>query len=140
MSQGVPPWVYFTWYSLCFLDLSEWFVSHVREVFDYYLLEYFFCPLLSLSSFWHPSNMDVGGFTLSQSSLRLSSFLFNLFSLFCSASVISTNLSSTSLIRSSASCILLLAASSEFLYFSCCILHLFLFKFYILYLFGQCFL
>ena len=51
--------------------------------------------------------------TLSQSSLRLSSFVFNLFSLFCSAPIISTNLSSASLIRSSASCILLLAASNE---------------------------
>ena len=70
-------------------------------------------------------------FTLSQSSLRLSSFVFNLFSLFCSESVISTHLSSTLLIHSSACCILLLAASSEFFYFSYCILHLFLLKFYI---------
>ena len=42
-------------------------------------------------------------------------FIFRLFSLFCSASVISTYLSSTSLIRSSAFCILLLAASNKFL-------------------------
>ena len=55
--------------------------------------------------------------TLSQSSLRLFSVLFNLFSLFCSASVISTSLSSASLIRSSASCILLLVASNEFFFF-----------------------
>ena len=44
----------------------------------------------------------------SQSSLRLASFLFNLFSLFCS-----TSLFSTLLIHSSASCILLLVASDE---------------------------
>ena len=114
--------------------------EYVREVFGYYLLEYFFCPPLSLFSFWHPCNTDVAHLTLSQTCLRLSSFVFNLFSLFCSASIISTNLSSTLLICSSAFCILLLAASSEFFYFSYCILQLFLFKFYILYLFGQCFL
>ena len=52
---------------------------------------------------------------LSQRSLRLSSILFILFSLFCSAVVISTVLSSRSLICSSASVILLLIASREFL-------------------------
>ena len=64
--------------------------------------------------------------TLSQSHLRLFSFLFNLFSLFCSSSVISTSLFSTLLICSSASCILLFVASNEFFYFRYCILHLFL--------------
>ena len=44
---------------------------------------------------------------LSQRSLRLSSILFILFSLFCSLAIISTVLSSSSLIRSSASVILL---------------------------------
>ena len=51
---------------------------------------------------------------LSQRSLKLSSFLFILFSLFRSAAVISTHLSSSSLIRSSASFILLLIPSSVF--------------------------
>ena len=51
---------------------------------------------------------------LSQSSLRLSSFVFYLLSLFCSAFIISINLYSTLFILFSASCILLLAASSEF--------------------------
>ena len=51
---------------------------------------------------------------LSQRSLRLSSILFILFSLFCSAVVISTILSSRSLIHSSASVILLLIPSREF--------------------------
>ena len=51
---------------------------------------------------------------LSQRSLRLSSFLFTLFSLFCSMAVISTILSSRSLICSSASVILLLIPSSVF--------------------------
>ena len=51
---------------------------------------------------------------LSQRSLRLSSILFILFSLFCSVAVISTILSSRSRICSSASVILLLIPSWEF--------------------------
>ena len=52
---------------------------------------------------------------LSQRSLRLSSVLFILFTLFCSSEVISTILSSNSLIRSSASDTLLLIPSRVFL-------------------------
>ena len=51
---------------------------------------------------------------LSQRSLRLSSILFILFSLFCSSAVISTILSSSLRIRFSASGILLLIPSSVF--------------------------
>ena len=51
---------------------------------------------------------------LSQRSLKLSSFLFTLYSVFCSAVVISTILSSSSLIHSSGSVILLLIPSSVF--------------------------
>ena len=42
--------------------LSEWFLSHVKEVFGYYV--YFFCCFLSLFSFWHPYNTDVGTFNI----------------------------------------------------------------------------
>ena len=52
---------------------------------------------------------------LSQRSLRLSSVLFILFTLFCSSEVISTILPSSSLIRYSASDILLLTPSRVFL-------------------------
>ena len=52
---------------------------------------------------------------LSQRSLRLSSFLFILFTLFCSSEVISSILSSRSLIHSSASNILVLVSSRVFL-------------------------
>ena len=38
---GVPPWVYAAWDSLCSLDLAGCFISHVNEVFSYYLLKYF---------------------------------------------------------------------------------------------------
>ena len=54
-------------------------------------------------------------FILSQRSLRLSSVLFIFFNLFCSSEVFSTILSSSSLIRSSASDILLLIPSRVFL-------------------------
>ena len=54
---------------------------------------------------------------LSQSSLRLSLFLFNLFSLFSSMSMLSTSLSSTSLICFPAPNILQLVPFSEFFLF-----------------------
>ena len=41
MSWGVSPWVYPVWDSLGFLDLSDYFLPHFREVFKYYLLKYF---------------------------------------------------------------------------------------------------
>ena len=102
------------WY-LCLLDLSEWFLPHVREVFGSYLFTYFLCPFLCFFSFWHPYNMDVGAFKVF-SEFSSTVFISSQFFLprFCSMSVISTCLSSTSLIPSCASCILLLLASSEF--------------------------
>ena len=44
-----PPWVYPSWDSLCFLDLVDYFLSHVQEVFSYYLFKYFLKSFLSLS-------------------------------------------------------------------------------------------
>jgi len=40
--------------------LSELFLSHVREVFGYYLFRYFLWPFLF--SFSHPYNVDVDVF------------------------------------------------------------------------------
>ena len=34
VSQCVPPWVYPAWDSLCFLGLVDYFLSHVREIFE----------------------------------------------------------------------------------------------------------
>ena len=64
VSHRVPPWVYPVWDSLHFLDLSDCFLSHVREVFSYYLFEYFLRPFLSLFSFWNPYNVNVGVFNV----------------------------------------------------------------------------
>ena len=90
--------------------------SMLGKFFGYYLFKYFFWPFLSLS----PSSGTsviwmLVCLILSQSSLRLSSFLFHLFSLFCSTSGISTSLSYSLLIHFPASCILLLVAFNEFL-------------------------
>ena len=38
----------FSWDSLCFLDLVDCFLSHVRETFSYYLFKYFLRSFLEL--------------------------------------------------------------------------------------------
>ena len=105
--------LYPVWDSLHFLDLGDYFLSHVREVFDYNLFKYFLSLFLS-SLFGTPIMRMLVHLMLSQRSLKLSSCLFFLFSLICSVAVISTILSSSSLIRSSASFMLLLIHSSVF--------------------------
>ena len=84
VSWFVPPWVYPSWDSLCFLDLVDYFLSRVQEFFSYYFFKYFLRSFLSSFSFLDPCNENVGTFKLSQRSLRLSSF-FILFSVFCSS-------------------------------------------------------
>ena len=120
MSWHVSPWIYPVWDSLCFLDLIDYFLSHVREVLQYNLFKYFLSLFLFLFLFWDPYNSNVGAFNVvpEVSETGLNSFHS---SLFFSAVVISTILSSRSLIRSSASVILLLIPSREFLIsFNCC--------------------
>ena len=83
MSWGVSPWVYPVWDSLGFLALGDYFLPHFREVFNYYLLKYFFMVFLSFSS-RTPMIQMLGHLTLSQRSLRLFSFLLILCSFFSS--------------------------------------------------------
>ena len=103
---------------------STWWLFHNREVFRYYIFQ-IFCQALSLYLLFRtPITGMLVHLILSQSSLKLSSFLFILFSFvffFCSTAVIATILSSSSLIHSSATLILLLSPSSVF--FSYCIFH-----------------
>ena len=82
MSWGVSPWVYPVWHSLGFLDLGDYFLPHFREIFNYYLLKYFLMVFLFVFFFWTPMIRMLGRLTLSQRSLRLSSFLLILFSFF----------------------------------------------------------
>ena len=102
--------------TLCFLDLVDYFLSHVMEVSSYYLFECFLRAFFSLSS---PSGTPITwmlvSLLLSQRPLRLSAFLFILFSIFCSVAVIYTQ----SFIYSCASVILLVIPSS-ILFISVC--------------------
>ena len=109
-----------SWDSLCILDLVDYFLSHVREVYSCYLFRYFLRSFLSLSSSSIPTVQKLVHLMLSQGCLRLSSFLFILFSIFCFAAVIYTILSYESLIHSSALVILLLIPCSG-LFISACL-------------------
>ena len=80
MSWGISPWVYPVWNSLGFLDLGGYFLPHFREVFSYCLPSNFLWPFFLSSSSGTPMVRMLGHFTLSQRSLRLSSFLLILFS------------------------------------------------------------
>ena len=115
MSWCVPPWVYHVWNSLCLLDLIEFLLFHAGENFNYNLFKNFLIPFLFLFFFWIPIILMLVCLILSQGSLKLSSVLFILFTVFCSSEVISTTLSSSSLICSSVSDILLLIPSRVFL-------------------------
>ena len=115
VSWHVSPWVYPVLDSLCLLDLTDNFIFRVGEILNYNLFKNFLMPFLFLFFFWDPYNSNVGGLILSQRSLRPSSVLFILFTLFCSSEVISTILSSSSLFCFSASNILLLFPSRVFL-------------------------
>ena len=62
MSQCVSLWVYPVQVSLHFLDLIDYFLSHVREVFGYNLFRNFLRPFLFLIFLWAPYNLNVGAF------------------------------------------------------------------------------
>jgi len=64
VSWCVPPWVYPSWDSLCFLDMADNFLSHVGEVFSYYLFKYFLRFFLFLSSFWDSYTVNTGAFNV----------------------------------------------------------------------------
>src|SRR5574337_213902 len=50
--------------TLGFLDLSDYFLPHFREVFNYYLLEYFLMVFLFVFFFWDSYNSNVGAFNI----------------------------------------------------------------------------
>ena len=101
MSWGVSPWVYPLWDSLGFLDLGDYFLLHFREVFNYYLLKYFLMVFLSVF-FFDSYDSNVGAFNIVPEVSEVVLIYFNSFFFFLSDSFISTVLSSTSLILSSA--------------------------------------
>ena len=96
----------------------KYFLS-MLESFRLLSLQVFYQALfLSLFSFWDPCNANVGAFNVS---LRLSSYLFILFSLLSSTAVMFISLSSSSLTFFDL-CVMLLIPSSVFFHFSYCII------------------
>ena len=87
MSCPVSPWIYPVWDSLRFLDLINYFLSHIREVFNYNLFKYFRSPFLFLFFFWYPYNSCVGMFNVVPeiSETVLNSFHSFFFILLCSS-------------------------------------------------------
>ena len=114
MSWSVSPWVHPVWDSLDFLDLGDYFLPHFREVFNYYLLKYFLMVFLFVF-FWDSYDSNVGAFNIVPEVSEIVLILLIHFSFFLSVSFISTILSSTSLILSSASIIQLFVPSRVFL-------------------------
>ena len=115
VSWRVSSWVYPVWDALHLLDLIDYFLFHVGETFNYNLFKIFLIPFLFLFLFWDPYNSNRGCLILSQKCRILSSVLFISFTLFCSSEVISSILSFSSLIHSSASYNLILIPSRIFL-------------------------
>ena len=104
-----------TWVTISFPMLGKFYTIIPSNIFS--------DPFFFSSSSGTPIIQILVRLVLCQKSLRLSSILFFLFSLFCSSAVISTVLSSSSLICSSASVILLLI---RIFHFSYCAVHLYL--------------
>ena len=98
------------------MDLGDYFLPHFREVFNYYVLKYFLMVFLLVFFFWDSYDSNVGAFNIVLEVSEVVLISFNsFFSFLLSDSFISTILSSTSLILSSASIILLFFPSRIFL-------------------------
>ena len=61
INMGVPPCLYPVWDSLCLLDLIDYFLFHVGEIFNYNRFKKFLIPFPFLF-FWDPYNSGVGAF------------------------------------------------------------------------------
>ena len=124
--------VFILYETLCFLDLVQYFLSHVGELFDYNLFKKIFSSFLVLFFLWDPYNSYVGSFNIVQELSEASLNYYFFFS--CSSAFISTTLSSCSLTHSSVLVIPLLVTSRVFL-----ILAIVLFiSVYSLFLLGPC--
>jgi len=63
ISWHVSPWVYPVWDSLHLLDLIDYLLFHIGEIFNYNLFKIFLIPFLFLF-FWDPYNSNVGAFDI----------------------------------------------------------------------------
>ena len=50
--------------TVCFLDRGDCFLSHVREVFNYYLFKYFLRSFICFFSFQDPYNVNSDAFNV----------------------------------------------------------------------------
>ena len=64
MSWGILPWVYPVWGPLDFVDMGGYFLPHLMEVFNYYLLKYFLTAFLFVFFFWNSYDLNVGTFNI----------------------------------------------------------------------------
>ena len=122
-------WVSWTWVIISFPILGKFSTIISSSIFSW--------SFFMSSSSGTPMIRMLGCLTLSQRSLRLSSFLLIRFSFFLSYSFISTILSSTSLILSSASVTLLFVPSRVFL-ISFIALFIINWLFFLFFLLGPC--
>ena len=77
----VSPWIYPVWDSLCFLDLIDYSLFHVGEIFNHNLFKNFLIPFLFLVFFWDPYNLNVGAFDIvPEVSETILSYFFLLYS------------------------------------------------------------
>ena len=113
-------WVSWTWVIISFPILG---------VFNYYLLKYFLMVFLFVFFFWNSYGSNVGMFDIVPEVSEVVLISFNSFFFFLSVSFISTILSSTSIILSSASYSIVGSLQSVF-ELSYCITHYLLSLFY----------
>ena len=114
MSWCVSPWVYPVWDSFCLLDLIDYVLFHVGEIFNYNLFKNFLIPFF-LVFFRDPYNSNVGTLDIVPeiSETILSSFHSFYFSLFFRSYF--HHFIFQPLIHSSASDVLLMIPSRVFL-------------------------
>ena len=64
MCLGVFLFGFTLWGTLCLLDLIDYYLFHVGEIFNYNLFKIFLIPFLLLFFFWDPYNLNVDAFDI----------------------------------------------------------------------------
>ena len=67
-----------------FLDLGDYFLPYFRDVFNYYLLEYFLIAFLFVFFLWDSYDSNVGAFNIVPEVSEVVLIAFNSFFSFCS--------------------------------------------------------
>ena len=64
MCLGLFPLGFILYGTLCLMDLTDYFLFHVEEIFTYNLFKIFLKPFLFLFFFWGPYNSNVDAFDI----------------------------------------------------------------------------